>query len=76
MPLFAERGSTRDAEAVDRVRQLAELYRKYELTQMPVEQVLDVLNPAGSWRTTPVQIGGKPDAKADPVTGCLPVTPQ
>lgn len=34
---------------------------------VPVREVLELLDPGRGWNT--------PDPRADPVTGCLPVTP-
>ena len=74
--LFGTR-SDRDADAADRVRQVAEKYLSYKLDMMPVEQVLDLLNPAGKWTREPIEISsGQPDPGIDPMTGCRSVTPQ
>jgi len=54
-----------------RIRMLERLntYLDRGITQVPVREMLDLLDPK---YVPPAQ--DKPDPRADPVTGCLPVT--
>jgi hypothetical protein len=77
-----------DAETVTRVRAMLQGY--YAATgpgaMVAVTHVLDLLDPRGMWSLDPGQrmrpqdsAKGPPpekDPRADPMTGCLPVTPE
>jgi hypothetical protein len=72
--LFGSKDS-RDTEAASRVRKIALEYKKYKLDHMPVDQVLDLLNPDGDWTRQAITLEVR-DPGTDPLTGCLPVTAQ
>jgi hypothetical protein len=79
-----------DAEALYRILALARGLQAGGIDAMSVTQVLDLADPAGEWAKTagrlvaepprgmlsgePVMV--RPDPRADPLTGCLPVTPE
>lgn len=74
-----------DAETIARVRAMLRGY--YAVTgpgaMVAVTHVLDLLDPRGMWSLDPGQRSdsakGPPqetDPRADPMTGCLPVTPE
>jgi hypothetical protein len=71
----ADQNEQRDAEAASRVRQVAGRWKEVGAKEMPVSLVLDLLDPAGDWTREPVPLPSTLDPRADPMTGCLPVTP-
>lgn len=69
---------SRQAEALTRVRQYLVSARSKGSTHVPIDHVIDLLDPEGCWQTEGPQLQTAvlppPDPRADPITGCLPVT--
>lgn len=67
------RQAERDAEAVGRVREVLGKYKEAGATMVPLAQVLDLLRHDGRWTREAITLQ-LTDPRADPITGCLPVT--
>lgn len=65
-----------DAETIERAVQTLQALAAFGHEQVPVSRVLWLLGHEPPEQKNPPAAGDVPDPRADPMTGCLPVTAQ